>query len=355
MIITCASCLTKFNLDDSRISAKGVKVRCSRCKHVFYVVPPPETKEEIIEDAESFAKYHEDLIGPVEKKAEAPPEVKVEKEEEEEKDEEEEEVVVASEKEEEVASKEEEETLPFSEKAPVDKVERVTPSEKFTSLEKIGQMVPPEKVEELFSEETLREEDMEVTPPKPKRRVRPERRGLSRFFALFVVLVILIVGVFYVWTELGSGGKLSPYLESPVKKVTELWNQVWGIEREGLIVEGLNGYEEKMGEVSLFVIEGKVKNQSQYTKKHIKVRVVIFAQDKLEVDQKEAICGRIISREELKKQPLEFFREEMVIQPETDKGRVTLSGQTTPFMVIFKDPPSQAKEFKVEIVEAPNL
>ena len=343
MIITCASCLTKFNLDDSRISAKGVKVRCSRCKHVFYVVPPPETKEEIIEDAESFAKYHEDLIGPVEKKAEAPPEVKVEKEE------------VASEKEEEVASNEEEETLLFSEKGPVDKMGKVTPSEKFTSPEKIEQMVPPEKVEELFSEETLREEDMEVTLPKPKRMVRPERRGLSRFFALFVVLVILIFGVFYVWTELGSGGKLSPYLESPVKKVTELWNQIWGIEREDLIVEGLNGYEEKIGDVSLFVIEGKVKNQSQYTKKHIKIRVVIFGQDKLKVDQKEAICGHIISREELKKQPLEFFREEMVIQPETDQKRVTLSGQTTSFMVIFKDPPSQAKEFKVEIVEAPNL
>jgi len=62
MIITCASCLTKFNLDDSRISQKGVKVRCSRCHHVFYVVPPPETREEVMENFESFAKYHEDLM-----------------------------------------------------------------------------------------------------------------------------------------------------------------------------------------------------------------------------------------------------------------------------------------------------
>jgi hypothetical protein len=29
--------------------------------------------------------------------------------------------------------------------------------------------------------------------------------------------------------------------------------------------------------------------------------------------------------------------------------------KATPFMVIFRDLPSQAKEFKVEIVEAPNL
>jgi predicted Zn finger-like uncharacterized protein len=345
MIITCASCLTKFNLDDSRISPKGVKVRCSRCKHVFYVVPPPETKEEIIEGAESFAKYHEDLMGPVGKKAEVPPEVEVEKKE------------VAPEEEEGGVreEEEEEETFLFSEKAPVDKMEKLAPLEKLTPPEEEERVVPPEKVEKPFFEETVREESMEVKPPKPKRMVRAERRGLSRFFALFVVLVLLVFGILYVWTELSSGGKLSPYLESPVKKISELWNQIWGVEKEDLIVEDLNGYEEKMGEISLFIIEGKVKNQSQYTKKYIKIRVVIFGQDKLKVDQKEAICGRIISREELKKQPLEFLRGEMVIKPETNKEMVAPSGKATPFMVIFKDPPSQAKEFKVEIVEAPNL
>jgi len=338
MIITCASCLTKFNLDDSRISAKGVKVRCSRCKHVFYVVPPPETKEEIIEDFQSFAKYHEDLIEPGEKKIETPQKAKVEEEEKEE-----------------VTPEEEEETFLFSEKALLEKMEKVPPLEKVAPPEKIEKVVPPEQGEKLFFEEPVKEESIEVKPTRPKRMVRAEKRGLSRFFALFVVLVLLVFGILYVWTELSSGGKLSPYLESPVKKITELWNQIWGIEKEDLIVGDLSGYEEKMGEISLFIIEGKVKNQSQYTKKYIRIRVVLFSQDKLKVDEKEAICGRIISREELKKQPVEFFRGEMVIKPETNQEMVTPSGKATPFMVIFKDPPSQAKEFKVEIVEAPNI
>jgi predicted Zn finger-like uncharacterized protein len=333
MIITCASCLTKFNLDDSRISAKGAKVRCSRCKHIFYVVPPPETKEEIIENAESFAKYHEDLIGPSEAKIETPQKVKVE---------------------EEVTQEEEEETSLFSEGAPVEKMEEAPPLEKVVPPEQKEQVVPPEQGEKLFFEGLVKKERIEK-PPKPKRMVRTERRGLPRFLPLFVVLVLVVFGILYVWTELSSGGKLSPYLESPVKKITELWNQIWGIESEDLIVGDLSGYEERMGELSLFIIEGKVKNQSQYTKKHIKVRVVIFSQDKLKVDEKETICGRIISREELKKQPVEFFRGEMVIKPETNQERVTPSGKSTPFMVIFKDPPSQAKEFKVEIIEAPNL
>ena len=80
MIITCASCLTKFNLDDSRISQKGIKVRCSRCHHVFYVVPPPETKEEVMEDFESFAKFHEDLMVPGEEAKKRPSQEEEERE-----------------------------------------------------------------------------------------------------------------------------------------------------------------------------------------------------------------------------------------------------------------------------------
>jgi predicted Zn finger-like uncharacterized protein len=338
MIITCASCLTKFNLDDSRISAKGVKVRCSRCKHVFYVVPPPETKEEIIENFESFAKYHEELIGPGEKKEEAPPKVKVEKKE--------------------IAPEEEEEAFLFSEKAPPKKVEKLAPPEKVEKLvppEKTEKRTPPEEVEEFSPVEPIREVRAESKPSKPKSRLRAERRGPSRFFAFFVVLVLVIFGIFYGWSELSSGGRLSPYLEYPVEKITELWNQIWGIEKEGLSVEDLNRYDEKIGDASLSIIEGKVKNQSHFTKRHIKIKVVIFDQDKLKVAEKEAICGRIIGRGELKKQPAEFFRGEIMIKPQTKQEMVTPSGKATPFMVVFKDPPSQAKEFKVEIVEAPNL
>jgi hypothetical protein len=34
---------------------------------------------------------------------------------------------------------------------------------------------------------------------------------------------------------------------------------------------------------------------------------------------------------------------------------ITPSGKAIPFMIVFKDLPTQAKEFKVEIVEAPSL
>ena len=317
MIVTCASCLTKFYLDDSKVSGKGAKVRCSRCKNVFYVVPPPETKEEVIEDAESFAKFHEELIGPDQKEFKIP-----------------------SSLEEEV----EEEKIPS-------KVEREEEEASFLFPEK----APKEKVEPLFPTETLMEERAEAKPSKPKRMIRKERRKPSLLFALVIVLILLGFGAFYLWSELGSGSKIFTFFENPIEKVVELWGQIWGTEKEGLIVRDLNGYEEKAGEVSLYIIEGKVSNQSRFTKRHIKIRVAIFDQNKVKVAEKETFCGRIMSHEELQKLPPAFFKGEMLVRPRRDQEMSAPTGKAIPFMVIFKELSSQAKEFQVEIVGAPNL
>jgi len=53
VIITCEKCETRFKLDDARISADGVKVRCSRCKHAFRVAPlqPPGASDADVADA----------------------------------------------------------------------------------------------------------------------------------------------------------------------------------------------------------------------------------------------------------------------------------------------------------------
>ena len=328
MIITCATCLTKFNLDDSRIPQKGVKVRCSRCQHVFYVVPPPETKEEVMEDFQSFARYHEDLMVPGEERTREPGHEMEEKE------------PLLPQKREEGPPKEpktlepsvpkrEEEVLPREEKAPGEE----------------------EKAEEGFPEK----EEAEVKPSKPKGTVqRRERMGPSPVIAISIVLILLVFGLFYLWTEMKSGAKLSPFLKTPIQTIRAVWSKVWGTEREGLEIGDLTGYEEKAGDQSLFVIEGKVSNQSRFTKKQIKVKVIIFDQDKNKMAEKEAVCGRILSRQDLKSQPPAFFKGEILIKPQEEKDMVVPPGNVAPFMVVFPDPLSQAKEFKVEIVEAPN-
>lgn len=44
MIIQCDKCQSKFKLDDSKVTEKGVKVKCKKCQNIFTVYP--EKKEE---------------------------------------------------------------------------------------------------------------------------------------------------------------------------------------------------------------------------------------------------------------------------------------------------------------------
>ncbi|MCX7822966.1 MAG: zinc-ribbon domain-containing protein [Syntrophobacterales bacterium] len=46
MIVTCGSCGTKFKVDPSKVKKDKVKVRCSRCRHVFNVSLGPSPEEE---------------------------------------------------------------------------------------------------------------------------------------------------------------------------------------------------------------------------------------------------------------------------------------------------------------------
>lgn len=312
MIVTCASCLTKFNLEDSKVPAHGAKVRCSRCKHVFFVPPPVPPKEEVVEDFESFAKRHEEVVGRPELRAEGP-------------------FPPVEETGEEMPTFEEEEKSLFAEEPQAEvgrRAEVVTPRE-----------------EERPRAKTFR----------PEKSVRREKRGPSVLLTLFIILLLVVFGGFYVWTELESGGKLAPYVQEPVRKVTALWEQIWGTQKEGLVIRDLNQYDEVVGEVRLLVFEGQVSNQSKRAKKYVKVKITVFGQNKLKLAEKEVLCGRAITRDELLRLPLAFFQGEASLNPATDQEMVLQVGKSIPFVLIFKNLPSQAKEFNVEIVEAPNL
>jgi predicted Zn finger-like uncharacterized protein len=57
VIVRCESCDTRFKLDESRIPARGARVRCSRCKHAFFVVPPGAAPEKAVHEiAEAAAR-----------------------------------------------------------------------------------------------------------------------------------------------------------------------------------------------------------------------------------------------------------------------------------------------------------
>ncbi len=50
MIVQCESCQARFRLADEKVKPGGTKVRCSKCKEIFTVMPPePEPAEEAVD------------------------------------------------------------------------------------------------------------------------------------------------------------------------------------------------------------------------------------------------------------------------------------------------------------------
>ena len=50
MIVQCEACQTRFRLADEKVKVGGIKVRCSKCKEVFTVMPPePEFAEDTVD------------------------------------------------------------------------------------------------------------------------------------------------------------------------------------------------------------------------------------------------------------------------------------------------------------------
>ena len=68
MIIHCERCETRFELDDSRLAGGGLSVRCSHCKHSFWLEAPDASVADAVELAVSEAlepapAVTEDLLG----------------------------------------------------------------------------------------------------------------------------------------------------------------------------------------------------------------------------------------------------------------------------------------------------
>jgi anti-anti-sigma factor len=73
MIVQCDHCQKKYRLDEKKIPAKGTKVRCSGCKHIFSVNPskeqsqPQQQKESASksEDPKNHKSNENAITGPV--------------------------------------------------------------------------------------------------------------------------------------------------------------------------------------------------------------------------------------------------------------------------------------------------
>ncbi len=64
MIVECSECQTRFQLDDTRVPASGIRVRCSRCKHAFFLKPPGAESADAIHEVAEEAAVAEQVPAP---------------------------------------------------------------------------------------------------------------------------------------------------------------------------------------------------------------------------------------------------------------------------------------------------
>jgi predicted Zn finger-like uncharacterized protein len=349
MIVQCEICQAKYNIDDSKITPQGVRVRCAKCKHIFSVKPipppppppPPPTPEPVgddfLQDFESFEKFHKDLLDTPGLEAERP----------------------------------QDEGSPlergefdqiFRDQAPSPEVSKTEefPTEQwpgpFPEEERKGEFMGGEMETPTFDMSGLEEGLKEKEYPERPLRGRAQRKT-SWSFVVIGILITLAMGGYYLWSERGMRFNIPwdipSFFSTIPERVQSVVDRIRGIERGSLNFSDLEGYKDTIGKVPVFVITGKVQNDTNKTKKHVRIKAVLLNDKNRVLDEKETLCGSSFSKEELKKLPPRFTRGDFKVRPRPNQ--MTVAPRTTvPFIVIFPNMPPDANEFQVEIVEAPN-
>lgn len=189
--------------------------------------------------------------------------------------------------------------------------------------------------------------------------VGTKERGSSKklVWAMFIVL-LLIAGAFaaYFFVPQFSGyvNKMmsNDKLENSVARNQESRET----QIEDIHLENVRQYfvrNDKIGQV--FVIEGKAVNRFEVPKELIKLKAVLYDEQGKAVSSKEFFCGNNVSLFQLQVSSMEELESSLNARVGVLTNNTFLkSGQSTPFMVAFYDPPEEVQEFGLEVIQAKN-
>jgi predicted Zn finger-like uncharacterized protein len=175
----------------------------------------------------------------------------------------------------------------------------------------------------------------EVKSPPPSR-----RKTSSKLLFLFLIPLLLIAGSIALWLYVPW-----PFKPKPVEKST-------GIEQLHL-VETRGDFVENQEAGQLFVIQGRVRNESPKPLRWIHLRAKIYTSDGQTARQLDFYAGNILSNQQLQNMPLEKLLAYVQTQPATkDLTQEIGSRQEVSFTVPFGDLPelTQLSDYSVEIL-----
>ncbi len=311
MIIQCKKCRSKFNLDESKVKDKGIKVKCSVCGNTFRVYPEPEealkeTEKSLEPEAkEQFAPEHEGGEGdqePVE-------EIMLDEEQKEEQEQEPEQMI---------------------------SVEELSWKEDEVSVEEVEEGEIPSTEESMESIE-------EATYPESG----------SKSNLLWIIGIAFIVLIF-----VGGGAvmlfmpDLIPDSLSFLKITKRELPEDPGVALlsfssvKGTFIQTDNGKQR-------FIIQGYVINKYRHPRSYIMVMGSILDSKGRTVRAMKVYAGNTFKEKELKSLPLGEILKSLRRRSGKGGSNVNIKpGARVPFMIVFEDLPEDMSEFAVEGVRS---
>lgn len=302
MIVQCAKCGTKYNLDDTKVRPGETKLKCSRCQFVFTISHTPAP-----------ASSGTQAIGKPQKQEEDP-----------------------------FLQQWSQEVAPPSPPRPP-AAEPTPPPRSF---------IPPtmeedrlEEVEVPVGEASAPEEEMHpFTSRTVDGAAAKKERKMSAGFLLSMFLLVIVIGSLYFWSNKDVS---MPAFEYIYEKV---YNLMEGEKAQKLFVLDRRGAEYKLGGGTVYVIQGKVANRSQETKKFVKLKSNLFDKTGKAVASSIGYCGVTVTTEEIKKATYESLKTSFAFIG-ASQAQPIAPQESKPFTIIFFSPPDGATDYNVEIVE----
>ncbi len=358
MIVACPNCQSKYNLPEEKISPKGSKVRCARCKNVFTVTPPaaapasapssapdddfdkalagldaaaPETAAEA--SSRKMPWEDDEPAGPLGAPAGAAAPRKMPWEDDEPA----------------AGPADDDDALPAGPaKAKSSMFDDDAPAPSLGDLDGDSPSRATGGKDDEFLGSLGGGDSLSLDggkKPADDKAAKKKKMIVLGAGALVLLLIVAALAVFKPWTMMNI-----PFLGgAKTEKAADNADKV-----KDIALRNVRQYyipNEKSGQI--FVVEGKAVNNFATPKERIKVEITLFDEKGHVLVSKQMLCGNTLSQFQLQVQS----EEEIGATLNSEVGILTSNtylktGMDTPFMAVFFKPPDTVKEFGVKVIDA---
>ena len=363
MVIICPECTTKFRVAPDRIPDCGAKVRCARCKHIFWAEktkaeepqieaegPQEELQTEIAPDKEAVNDTTNEELNAETTEIAPSEESGFDYDQFRDQD----------------SSKEE--SFAFSTdttEQPSGTAEQATPETEDGSFSfgDLGDKIDSQEAQKVAAKDknstadgeetdadplTITEPPKEETPPP----ANTEKTKPGAISSIIRMLLLLILGILIL-------GGILLYMNGP-EQLEQVFQQLMGQQLEYPEEQGQIVLNELQGKFisnqdagELFIIRGEAINKFSAPRASIQVKGVIFDQNGKALLQKTIFCGNPISDLELQELPFTKIEELMGNQFGKSLSNMNVNkNQAIPFVIVFRDLPQSLAEFSADITSS---